>query len=803
MDRTLRHRRFLPAVFCALVTQLSSIAAVAQQPPRRPVSFASTPSAAVFANDELVCLHTPCSANIAEGEATITMVAEDTVPRSERIVIRATTKAVNWPLERYALVTLLCDPMLQTRVDKNERNFYAKNSCPAVDLCMRPGQHTLDVQGAFGRVSATFSVTGGERRFVVPPESRREWAAARFEPTAGSPPGPVPAAPPPRFGVVVLAARDRSGKPVRGQAFVDGTPLGAVPGRYVLPLGLWPLIIERDGYVPWRYRKRLFGGETVTVQADLTTLRMARAQAATQRREDRRRLKGQIRLPPWEGDAYESPDPCEIVMTDWTHSVLAYHPEERRSQPLEDALRAALGPDLAGPSASVEDLEAFLVRQPNDAARTPWALFRLAQVQQDTALAWFRYRTFVYEREAQLYSRGKRLDPPAQPKLELSQAVQTYQRARQPLPSAMPRSPDFPGSAAALHAEAMCEWLTDDWDKAGLALRSLVATAPESMWAAEAWTWLGETRSKQWIFDDAVEHYRNGASVALARGEEATYLYALHRVGITSLRLNRPVEAIRAFVALLDYEAAHKTSLSPAARAVAFHDEAVDRLAAALVEGDWEGDGCDDFGGGDYQPRCWTADRAVRAQLYASSVVAPELPQGLDWSRGADAGSLKTALAAREAVRTLLAAQERAYLPAVLLAAAERLMEDQAPAEVSRIWLEALLARYPLAEEAEEAARALIAVLDAEARQTAALDADSAFVAAANAPMRPQDASTLHAETAIAHAAARARMTERQRYLATFAAGSPWRLKWGADPDVAKRVETALAIFRRGVAAQQ
>ncbi len=790
----------LGEVDAGMVQLTGQLAKALHQPldaPQQTVTFASTPPAAVFVDGRLTCLQTPCTALVPLGRPSVTMISEHTVPRSERLKVDAATREITWQLERYALVTVLCDSQVATQLDN--RIEFTGRSCPQVDLSVRPGEHRLAVRKQWDEpvlAQLSFKVAPGEHKVVAPPaplQDQRERQSVR-QPFV-SPMG--------RFSTLNLTAHDRKGKALKASASLDGVVLGDVPGRYLVPYDGKELVISSAGRTSWSGRPRGSIHKETSVEVELPVTRRNRPKLPEARAWYNFGAGRVTEDKLLSDEAVVGADELWAVeeVPSWGGSALRHHPNRQLSGPVADAMRRVLPSELTTPSATPARVEAFLLAHFADPARAPLAEFRLAQLYEQQSRAMFAYEMFVYERETGRYDQGKRIVPPEYPEFDGAAATALYASLRRPRSAEeRPRWPDFAYADAALYGEQMVD---DRWECKPL--RQLVAEFPDSSYALEAWTQIGErSLEDQQDYDDGA--FQHAATLAVRRNDDAAYVFALHRLGwLAYLRYGFPL-AIERFRTLLDYEVAHEATLSAAARAVGVHDEAAATLAKALAEPIWDHGNRSNFGSEDDGFAWWSVDSLLHAQLYAASLVAPGLEaerMGRAETTGQGTYTFAANAAERDRVRKLLLTENRPYYQELLLAAARVALaqDDELWANIAAIWLHALVEHYPLARQAEEAQRKLITAADQVAEGASEWRADQVLVRSANAVLAPQYAAAIEAGLKRADRAWQNRVTERERYLALVAAGAPWHTRWASDPNVAAEVAVSVSVVRQDLAA--
>jgi hypothetical protein len=234
------------------------------------IDFASTPPAAVFVGDKMVCEKTPCSQAVAHGKATITMSAKDYVTKTEQLTVGPTTRRIEWRLdEDFARLSATCDGVpLAVHVDGKPLG-----ACPVDRARIAIGRHKVAlVDRCFLTVEEQFEVKRGESKAIA-------------------------VAPVARMAALVVRARDTAGNELRGTASLDGKLLGAVPGGFKVPMCARRLVVDSEGNGSWTVDLDLAEGEKRAVRAEFAA-RDAPAPAERLARGDRRLVAAPDPVPP-------------------------------------------------------------------------------------------------------------------------------------------------------------------------------------------------------------------------------------------------------------------------------------------------------------------------------------------------------------------------------------------------------------------------------------------------------------------------------------------------------------------------
>ncbi|MEL6184098.1 MAG: PEGA domain-containing protein, partial [Myxococcota bacterium] len=191
------------------------------------VSFRSEPPGVVLLDGNLLCQDTSrgCSRALAKGSYTVTMQRERYKKRIERLRVEAPTE-LDWALEpNFGTYAVRSDPSdLEVEIDG-----VSKGRTPLEGVELAPGRHEILVTDpCFYRRGKRISAKAGERRELA------------FEMK-------------PRLGALDIVAVDRSGNAQRGEAWIDGVRVGAVPAVHKAPVCARTLEIKRaNGTVAYR-----------------------------------------------------------------------------------------------------------------------------------------------------------------------------------------------------------------------------------------------------------------------------------------------------------------------------------------------------------------------------------------------------------------------------------------------------------------------------------------------------------------------------------------------------------------------
>ena len=204
------------------------------------VKFASTPPAAVFVGDKMVCKQTPCQKAVALGTRAVTMSQEDYLTRSETLTVTRKTKEISWELAPdFATLAVRCSTAAAIEVDGQA------TTCPLAEQRLRPGPHVVALKSPCHLgVEETFEVKRGEQKTLTLPVA-------------------------PRLAGVNIKAQAPGGDDVEAKAFLDGREVGDVPGSFKVPVCGKKLEVRADGYAPWTGEWTAREGEKVKIVAEM------------------------------------------------------------------------------------------------------------------------------------------------------------------------------------------------------------------------------------------------------------------------------------------------------------------------------------------------------------------------------------------------------------------------------------------------------------------------------------------------------------------------------------------------------
>ena len=229
---------------------------------------------------------------------------------------------------------------------------------------------------------------------------------------------------------------------------------------------------------------------------------------------------------------------------------------------------------------AIAALERFVRQYPNHPVHTPDAMFRLAELYFEKAQVDNEVLVEQYERDLDLYERGKLPSEPDQPKSNFAEATKLYDEI-------LRRFKDFRFRDVALYMKGYTQFQTGLDKAARDTWLNLAQNYPKSKYAHEAWMRVGEFH-----FDFGEWQLAEQAYTASARYPDGKfYDMVLYKLAWTYFQRYDYDRAIRGFKSLIGHYDAAKKAGKESAIATALRQEAIDYLARSLAEDDWDGDG--------------------------------------------------------------------------------------------------------------------------------------------------------------------------------------------------------------------
>ena len=469
---------------------------------------------------------------------------------------------------------------------------------------------------------------------------------------------------------------------------------------------------------------------------------------------------------------------------------------------------------------AITRMEEFILRHRDHDTYTPDTMFRLAELYYEDTKASYGRSTDEFNRQLDLYNRGKLLDPPSDPDQDFSRSIAIYKYLHwvpdgtkmDPLSGKLDgivlekRWPNYKYADAAMYLQGFCESEQGESDKAIATFSKIEEHYPKSAYVPEAWLRVGEMLFDDNEFEGAADAYKHAADAALRNGDDANYMLALYKLGWSNFQLYKYPDAVRYFQKLIEYEVNNQAKLSAKAKQLNLRKEAIEYLAKSLAEPSWDDDGCDDFGSEDAHNGCLQLDPALRPRLYVSSIIEPKFDDEFkhpQWMDAAKPGSeprtrVEANYAARQAVRQDLTTGDKPYLFDILLMYGNTLYEQSE----DEYYRQAVLVygyainRWPLAREAQAMQRKVIKAVDILASAGISCEESLRKHKDGTKVLKPEDLQAALICLKMSLADQGRQVDERKRYLGMFGKDSAWYEKWGQDKDLAAQVEETTTKVR-------
>lgn len=452
---------------------------------------------------------------------------------------------------------------------------------------------------------------------------------------------------------------------------------------------------------------------------------------------------------------------------------------------------------------AITRLEGFIFRHRDHDRYTPDAMFRLAELYYEDSIAEYNNSQDNFERDFDLYNRGKLLDPPQEKDKDFGRSIALYKYLHwmpagtrmDPLSGQLKgarmdkRWPNYKHAAASLYLQGYCEAEMGNTAKSIATLSSLEKHYPKSKYVAEAWLRVGEMYFDDNEFEQAADAYKRAA----ATKDQRMYGLALYKLGWAYFQMYKYPVAVQYFQQLIEYYDSDPEQLKKGAQAQGLRKEAIEYLAKSMAELSWDDDGCEDFGGPDSKdnPSCPQVDPRLRSRLYVAGVLEPKFDDFPDWLtlyQGEALAKLQLQLGYRDQVRKGLMTDKK-YVREVLVVYAASLL-DQAEDEYYRqavLVMTYMINRWPMARDAQALQKKVIQAVDLLAQSSTSFQLEL--------DKNPSSAEA-RVGLELATAAEERQIVERRRYLDMFSPGSEWHNKWGPDKTLAAEVEVMIGKVR-------
>ncbi|MEC8024583.1 MAG: tetratricopeptide repeat protein, partial [Myxococcota bacterium] len=229
---------------------------------------------------------------------------------------------------------------------------------------------------------------------------------------------------------------------------------------------------------------------------------------------------------------------------------------------------------------AIAALQKFVARYPNHPKHTPDAMFRLAELFFEKSQVDHELLVQQYERDLDLYERGKVPAEPAPPKEDFAEAIKLYDEI-------IRRFRKYRFRDVAMYMKGYTLYRSGFEREAKAAWMMLATTYKNSNYTAEAWMRVGE-----YHFDFGEWKLAEKAYLSAARYPKSKfYTMVLYKLAWTRFQQYQYQKAIAGFKKLIGFYDAQKRAGKTSALGSALREEAIEYLARSLAEDDWDGDG--------------------------------------------------------------------------------------------------------------------------------------------------------------------------------------------------------------------
>ncbi len=226
---------------------------------------------------------------------------------------------------------------------------------------------------------------------------------------------------------------------------------------------------------------------------------------------------------------------------------------------------------------AIAALRRFVARYPNHPKHTPDTMFRLAELYFEKAQVDHEVMLAGYERDVDLYDRGKVPEEPKQPKVNFAESTKLYDEIIRRFRSYRYRDVCFYMKGYTQYQTGLEREARDTW-------LALATKYPKSKYAPEAWLRIGEYHFDYGEWKLAEKAYSSAAEYK----ESKFHDMVLYKLAWTYFQQFDYDRAIKGFLGLI---AAYDAKGKAGALGSALREEAVQYLARSLAEDDWNGDG--------------------------------------------------------------------------------------------------------------------------------------------------------------------------------------------------------------------
>jgi len=225
----------------------------------------------------------------------------------------------------------------------------------------------------------------------------------------------------------------------------------------------------------------------------------------------------------------------------------------------------------------------FLKRHPEDRTYTPDVLFRLAELLYEKAQVDYNTAEEDFDKQYDLYRRGKVARPPTAPLLSLAEPIVLYE-------DLIKRFPTYRYIDSAHYLLGYCYLNMDKYDEAIAVYSDLVEKFPKSRHIDEGWMRLGELYFDIGEWSRAIPAYQH----VLEFPQSKWYELAFYKLAWSYFQNDQYDAAILKFLDLLDFYAQKTGAVIGDDRAQMLRSEVIEYIAKTLAEDDWDKDGLRD-----------------------------------------------------------------------------------------------------------------------------------------------------------------------------------------------------------------
>lgn len=231
--------------------------------------------------------------------------------------------------------------------------------------------------------------------------------------------------------------------------------------------------------------------------------------------------------------------------------------------------------------AAIEKFEAFVKRYPRDDRYTPDAMFRLGELYFEQSYENYFQSRQAFDKAMEGFSAGPGKSEPVEPVFHYEPTIAMLQRL-------ITEFPKYRLTDGAYYLLGYCLGEQGEEGRAVDSYQELVRKFPESKFAAEVWTRIGEYYFSENELDRALAAY----SKVLGHADSPFYDKAMYKLAWTHYRLADPErapeefqKAVDTFVELLEFN--EKTKASGNERGQDLRDESIQYIAISYADEQW------------------------------------------------------------------------------------------------------------------------------------------------------------------------------------------------------------------------